>query len=387
MREQNLIGYDAVSGSTSLLQIANGKVRISPQVDVDKYIEHDTRWTKKALEDYVTLLNKFYKDSKFRVFFNRHRELYAHAEKELDTLLMTINTDWFQSFYGVELGQPNVYIGMSNGPHNYSFYSFLKNDLSRKGYGIVIGCSQLDDNNLPKFDKYFLPQVIIHEFAHHFTNPLIARFEEDLHYAGEKIYPHVAEQLAAIGYSGSRSMLIESFNNLFTNMYFKENPTFFDVYFVPNDQKRGYIWMRRAVSFMDNFYADRKSYRIIDDFFPQLIKFMDFTAEHIEAVKKECENEIPYVSNVYPAQNSIVDAYSIDTIRVEFSSPMNSYRAVPQNKENFDKYGPCSLSADGRVLLIPAGLKEKTSYSISVSGQSLSRFDTKQEFVVKFKTK
>ncbi len=83
---------------------------------------------------------------------------------------------------------------------------------------------------------------------------------------------------------------------------------------------RGFIWMRRSMDFMENFYAHRDLYPHIEDFMPQLIAFLNFTADNFDSVLTEYQNRHPYITNVYPAVNS--DITGFNEIIITFSEPM-----------------------------------------------------------------
>lgn len=67
------------------------------------------------------------------------------------------------------------------------------------------------------------------------------------------------------------------------------------------DELRGYVWMGRAVAFMDAFYADRERYPHFGDFIPRIVEFYNQTSRDIEAITKEVRNRTPRVVEVTPA--------------------------------------------------------------------------------------
>ena len=68
--------------------------------------------------------------------------------------------------------------------------------------------------------------------------------------------------------------------------------------------------MRRSMDFMENFYAHRDLYPHIEDFMPQLIAFLNFTADNFDSVLTEYKNRHPYITNVYPAVNSDITGFN-----------------------------------------------------------------------------
>jgi len=391
IRDRDEVGYDAVASSTTLLVIQNGKVKLNPRADIAKYIETDYRWKDETLKQYVKLLDDFYRKTEFRKFFQNHKGLYTSAETNLNELLKNIDTPWFESFYGKPFGEPHVYISLCNGRSNYALWdSYLKNKPNE--YGIVIGCSQASENNIPMFNIYSVAPVIIHEFCHRFTNQLMKEYSSQMIDGALKMYPYVKDQLRARAYGSANAILSEGFNNLFVNMYFKEHPIGLEKHFIADNEKTGFVWMKTAVNFMDNFYINRELYPTIYEFMPQLIDLFNFTANNIEPLIKEHEMKTPRVISVFPALDSEVDT-DITEIRVEFSHRMwgsmganlsdDKTLAIPLTGEDF-------WSENMRVIVLSISLKENTQYGFKLPKDIYRSEDTYpmfEDFEVRFKTK
>jgi len=392
IRERDKIAYDAVSGSTDLLEIKKGKIQIKPRVNIAKYIKNDDRWSEATLTEYFQLLNLFYKDTKFHLFFNAHTDFYKQAEARLDDVVNKINISWFESFFGKPLKNPAIYASLCNGKSNYALSSSGHIDNPIEKFGIVIGCSQIDEAGIPVFDTISLVPIIIHEFCHHFTNPLVDKYEDELISSAEKIFPYVKEQLNRVAYNTPNSIYGEGFNNLFVNMYYRENPTTTDKYEIVKNERHGFIWMERATVFMDNFYSNRKVYPYIDDFMPQLIGFLKFVSKNIEIITNEYKNKNPYVVNIFPISDSEIDA-CLREITVHFSHPMwNSFAIFPSQEEglNIPENSNFVWSQDRKKLIIYVSLKNDSTYGFTLPKyvfQSENAYPMLEDFHVKFKTK
>jgi len=393
LRLRDSVAYGGITGSALLLQIKEGKISLNPEVDLPLFLD-DPRWSEETLKKYIILLNDFYAKTKFRVFFNGQKELYARAEANMNKILDTIHTDWFHSFYGQPLGNPTVYVCLTNGRHNYAFLSF--DEEQQNDSGIAIGCTYMDENGFPTFNEDIIP-VIVHEYAHLFTNPLISRYSSEMSAAANRIFPYVKDELTAAAYGEAMIMLIEGFNNLFTCMYFREHPTGFEKHKIAELESRGFIWLKRNVSFMDHFYANRDLYPTIEDFMPQLISFFNFTADNIKEIKEEYERKNPYVVNVYPALNSVVDP-GITSLRVEFSHPMweamGVYSIDEKNLEAPFAQNDLTImdywSPDRKTIIMPVQLKANTRYGFLLPAgvyQSEDTYPMKENFEIRFSTK
>jgi hypothetical protein len=401
IRERDEIAYDAVSSSTFILEIKKGKILLKQDVDLDAFLKEEPRWKKETLGKYIQLLNVFYKDTKFKTFYNQHQYLYAETEKRFDELLKTIHVEWFQPFYGESFGNPSIYVSLSNGRSNYALNSCTKN---ASDYGIIIGCSRADEESIPVFNNGFLqngspyfdyqiPLLIVHELSHHFANPLVDKYKQKMIEAAEKIFPYVEEQLSKAVYGYLQSILYEGFNALFTNMYFKEYPTGYEKYMVRYDEDKGFVWMRRAVQFMENFYKNRNSYPSIQYFMSQLVSFTNFCGENIEQIIFEYNHSNPYIVNVFPALNTLVSA-DVREIRVDFSCPMKGSYGTSLSKQpdvilpEFNR-GSEYWNEDKTTFIIPVKLEKGTTYGLLIPAipfQSSETFPMKEDFEITFST-
>jgi len=400
IRERDEVAFDAVSGITFQLEIKANHVRLNPQTDKKAFLQSEPRWKDETMNQFIKLLDKFYRETKFKTFYNQHLNLYVTTEKRFDELLKTIHEDWFQSFFGEPLGNPDIYLSLCNGASNYALNAYRKDGLFN--YGIIIGCSKVDENGIPNFISIYNNdnkpvydtkkiRVVIHEFSHHFSNPLVTNYEQKMTPAAEKMFPYVREQLAKYSYGEAKSILIEGLNELFVNMYFKEN-NISNTYNISDDENRGFVWMRRAVRFTNNFYENRALYPHIVDFMPQLVSFINASGNQIEKIMDEYNHSYPYVVNLFPGLNTTVSA-DVKEIRVDFShSMLGSYGVynVTLDSFNIPKYQEISWSEDGKTLIIPVKLEKGENYGLRLPAgvfQSSETFPMKNDFEILFKTK
>ena len=311
MRELNQvhgIGYNAISTAADLLEIKNGKIRLHPKYNTTPISRFDSRWNDELFSKYIKMLNIFYKESNFHQFFLNHQKLYHIAEQRMNTLLANTVMDWFKSFFGKPYeADIKIYISLTNGPNNYATPN-----------GVLIGILE-DEEGLPAPNSETL-NILIHEIGHHYTNTILNSYWREMENAANKIYPKVQDKMAKIAYGDARSTICEWLNNLFVLMYLKDtNNEFFKAEIYHNINK-GFIWMQRSVEFMSNFYSNRTSYPYIDSFMPQLVAFLNFTAENINMVEREYQFSQPYITNIYPAPGA--DITDTNIIIITFSEPM-----------------------------------------------------------------
>ena len=304
------IGYDAVATTAAMLEIEDGVIRLRPEYDASGIADLDSRWNEELLRKYIRMLNEFYVLSNFHTFYEEHRPLYEAAEKRMDRVLEQIDCGRFESLFGVPLDpeEMSVYVSLTNGPSNYSVPG-----------GVLIGMS-VDREGVPDTAPG-TDFLLVHEMAHHYTNPILDRFEGRMRQAADAIYPHVAEQMACNAYGSAEVMIGEWFNNLCTLLSLWEPDTKEMEEQSDNLVRRGFLWMPRSIACMKEFYARRDRYPRIEDFMPQLIAFLDHTAEHFEEVLLEYEKSLPRIVSVFPAVGS--DISGCTEIVITFSETMN----------------------------------------------------------------
>ena len=423
IRERDEVAYNAVSSITFQLEIKANRIGLHPQTDRQAFLQDEPRWKEETLDKFIQLLDKFYRETKFKTFYNRHRALYAATEKRFDELLQTIHEEWFQSFFGEPLGNPAIYLSLSNGASNYALSACRKDGFSN--YGIIIGCSKVDKEGIPDFIISYniynnepiyhtgTIKLIIHELSHHFNNPLVAEYEQEMSMAAEKIFPSVREQLAKYAYDYANATLYEGLNELCVNMYFREYIHYFTSNYIRFNEDRGFVWMRRAMRFMNHFDENRTLYPTIKDFMPQLVSFIRTSGDQIEQIMDEYTHSFPYVVNVFPGTNTTVSS-DVKEIRVEFSHPMHGTYGTSRAKQDslkIPKYliGYWSIdektyiisndhplaapifywSEDKKTLIIPVELEKGENYGFRLRARAFQSFDTfpmKEDFEILFNT-
>ncbi len=312
MRKKYGLGFAGVAASVPFIVIDENGVHDS---GLRTGSEIEGRWTDENWEEYVRLLDDFYRKSRFHKFFISQQELYDNAIRTMDSYLTKIDTSWFRSFFG-EYEEPVVYAAIANGYNNYCFDDpTLYND----GYGIAIGYTGGYPND-----------VVLHEMCHRYT--LIS----------DEYYPQVEEAMRRIfetsdlveiflrnSYGSPQTVFNEWLTDLSVAMYIKEHDSIQRLFNRTSimSYAYGYIWTPRAAQFMDNFYANREIYPYFEDFMPRICEFMNYTTSMDNWMKviKESNPERPYIVNIYPVEGSNLSDYKhIDEIRITFSEPMHT---------------------------------------------------------------
>lgn len=389
--KQNALSYDAVSSAAACLEIKNEKIVLKPGIDVSKISEMDSRWTPETFKTFVKYLNDFYKQSRFRDFYTNHADLYRMAEQRLDEYVSVIDVSWFESIFGEKLENPLVIVSLTNGPSNFAFVVPDKN----KQFGIVVGTGS-DGNGLPAFGSDF-SLIILHEFFHKYANPRINDNWAQIDSAAQKIYSHIHEDMRKTAYGSAKATMREWFGNLMVILYCQDYPKQTGIpvnYLIRRYQNLGFIWMERSVDFMQHFLKNRDKYPTLDSFMPQVVNFVNYTAENFDRVLDEFNHRQPYIVDAFPLPGSTVSA-DVDTIKIRFSEPMFTAHSLhPIEDESISRLPIAKMPwwQDSYTYIIPlrkGALQKGKTYGTKLSKsffQSQKTYGMKEDFEFIFKT-
>lgn len=323
IRQEQGIGYDAVSSGTEFLLLDNGVIKFADGYNAESVEKEDRRWTSAIFTEYLDLMNDFYAESGFHEFFADHELLYKEVEEKLNDIVREkIKPSWFEDFYGSPFPEISLFISINNGYYNYSLPS-----TNRKG--VLMGGVKESDGKID-FVSYSALPIVIHEITHIYVNPIIHQYKDLMTQASIKAF-ECKESVFRENGIGYTSIPYEWLTRLFSLSYIgdmnKEEPgKFFDTnYYVSLEYSSGFCWMPRSFYFMRHFYDNRDKYKTIGDFIPQLVASFNYN------VLEDYDNTIeeyraaPYIVEVFPAPGSKLDLDQ-DTVRIEvkFSREMNT---------------------------------------------------------------
>ena len=325
-REEYNFAYSIPAKSALMLDLSGGRVRISRNWEIEK--EFDSAddlycWTEDLFREYVDLLDDFYRESGFHEFFLSHKDFYTTTVERNTDIPSRVDMSWFERFYGEPAVGVDLYMGLCNGNSNYSIFDVMHRKDWDGRLAIVIGATDGGDGIPVMLEQHFI--AIIHEIAHYYTNPLTDMYYPQMEDSMKAIFPHIKEAMAGIGYGHVETVAGEWINELFTLAYLKAcfesgRCLFSYQYNVAHDEESGYIWMGRAMGFMENFLADRTLYPTVKEFMPQIVAFTNELPEKWDTIAAEFENRHPYVTDIYPAGGVIPEGVNI--VRIRFSEPM-----------------------------------------------------------------
>ncbi|MFC1744421.1 DUF4932 domain-containing protein [Candidatus Riflebacteria bacterium] len=386
LRRKRGVSYDApMSLAVHLTDAYSLRERVSFEPRPVSF--NDKRWQIKEAREFIKAARSFVVDSNFLTFIEKHNKLYRLAEMRLQEVLKKHEVlSWFSNYFGKQRGKKfSIFIALVNGGSCYGPNFLLsKND---EELFCVLGAWLKDKEGMPAFDSSFI-STIVHEFCHSFVNPLVEKNMYALQKAGEKILPQVAKQMRAQAYAGWDTVMKESLVRACVArfMHMKYGKEKGDKQ-IDAEQKNGFFWVRGLVKLLQKYEMERNKNPGLNNFFPQITKFINSYAnnvtENIKLVKKEWEAQFqalkekaPRILRLKPENRSLKVNPNIDAIIVTFDRPMrNGSWSVVGGGPNFPEINDNIFYNSRRTILtIPVKLKPNWNYRFYLNSQKYLGF-------------
>lgn len=285
LRKDQGISFDAVMDMAIRLQRKNDGFQLIKEEKDDLL---DKRWDEVNKEEFLSLLEKFYQDTKFHTFFIDHASLYQEGIKAYKEKVMNgFNQDWYYKFYGKKAQEKfGVIIGFCNGGGNYGIDRHREGEI-KEVYALV--GYYVNKEGIPQYNADYLP-TLIHEFNHSFINYLldIEDNREAMKEAGETLLASSFWAMSKQAYSNWVTVVNESLVRaavicyMLDNGYSKE-----DVRKELNEQlQRNFRWIPGLVRTLRKYEQDRHLYPNLEYFYPQIIRFFH---EYVAKEEKDLE--------------------------------------------------------------------------------------------------
>ena len=340
----------------------------------ESYGQRKAEWSKAELKEYLRLLNKFYRETKFHQFYTAHRQFYDSAESRLQVLVDQIDTAWFMDFFGQPFEMANIWVVPSNGRHNFALD---RHDKDGKSYhNCAIGCSSTDAAGFPLFDHRIF-KILIHEICHNYNNPACDLYKDLFRGICDTLYSYVGEDLEKNYYGGQNNILYEGLNRLCEYTYYREHHTFLcevpetssqwsaaqwlplskEAYYegmawerrVRWEEEKGFLWLHELIDFGQAYRLNRDKYHTYAEFVPEIVGFLRQVATDMESYYLPKRAMFyPQVVSTFPANGSVVDT-NITKVVVVFSMPMQEAQGFKRVEKDSVLFLPLKPDSYGKA--------------------------------------
>jgi hypothetical protein len=251
-----------------------GRATLNPPPD-----DLDRRWTADTIPGFLEAAREFVRDTDFQSFFDTHHDLYAYSVANLRSMLTDTNMlPWFQDFFGYQPDDFVIILGLQNGTCNYGASVTLEK--GHREFNSLLGASRPDRNGAPRYQRRWHLPIIVHEFCHSYTNPLVDRHKESLREAGESLFPHLKAQLGRWGYNTWFVMMYEYLTRACVLRYLAANESERAAEDrIRVDEEAGFPGIRGLASLLGEYETQRDAYSDLDAFMPRIAAYFAGFAE------------------------------------------------------------------------------------------------------------
>lgn len=257
--------------------------KLEPLMAFDDTVNVDD-WESRELfnRQFVTLLQQFYRDSKADGFFKSQDRYYTSVSSQYEKQGVRLNKEWINSFFGLKTTEdyyPIVALGMRDGAYmRVNFANNYRHTFS------IFETTDFDTNGIPTtFKNEVFPRMMLHEYIHAFTNQLIDKNSGELQKYAEVILkkPEVFKIVENTFYGNWQYLLYESLVRACSIKYMMANKGISsDIEKeIAAQEKAGFLWMRRLVKELDIYEVNRKKYKNLEEYMPQINRFFKRVAE------------------------------------------------------------------------------------------------------------
>ena len=370
-KQESGISYDAVASYGLHLDVnADGNVALDDNFKEGGDVSFD-RWSEQQKKDFLEPLNDFYHSAKFHDWYISQKDLYTQVEEAFNAINQNVDYNWFSDYFGPQSGsQFRVVLSLLVGPQNYGCSAQMKD--GSIVLSPVIGCCQLDDNGKVFFDAKTVLPIVIHEFCHHYCNPLNSQFWSEMEQSAEKVFLEKSEQLKKSAYGSALTMMNETFVRSSVIRYMKTHyPQVSESDLVNEEEKQGFILTQTLCDALKQYEQNRSNYATMSDFMPVLAKAVnDFDLkQYKKAQEKLAKLNASYKVNIKDGATNVPSGDF--TLIIKFSKPMREGIALHFSSTgvDFPTYKGYKWS-DDKTLKVNFYLEPSHKYGFTVFGES-----------------
>ena len=239
------------------------------------------KWEKSDALKFIGLVNNFYRQSAFEIFFNAHQKNYQQATNRFDNSVSEFDQNWYLNYYGEYNINYHVILGLGNGGANYG--PSVKPTGQKKLIYAIMGSWKFDNEGKPTFPKEVYLPYLVHEFNHSFIDHLLddTSLEQQLKPSGETLLEAQKAAMKLEGYEDWHSVINESLVRASVVRYMIDHQ---------QDDKltqaeitlqmgKGFLWTKDLVSLLGEYESFRNTYPTFKSFYPRITAFFKTTAD------------------------------------------------------------------------------------------------------------
>ena len=316
------IGYDAVASyGLHLTLTESGAIVLN-----DSFLEGGDnsfdRWPDQQKKEFLEPLNDFYRASHFHDWYSKQEDMHEQFKQAFDAINQQVDYSWFDNYFGPQSGSTFcLVLSLLVGPNNYGCSAQLKDGST--ALSPVIGNCHVDENGNASYNANAVLPIVIHEFCHHYCNPLNDQFWPLMSQSAKKVFKERERQLRQEAYSSAKTMMDETFVRASVIRYMKTHyPQFDESALVKEEEKHGFILTQTLCDALKYYEQQRETYVTMSDFMPVYVKAVnDFDLkQYKKQQKQQAKLNATYKVNLKNGAKNVPSGPFLLTI--VFSKPM-----------------------------------------------------------------
>lgn len=316
------IGYDAVASyGLHLTLTESGAIVLN-----DSFLEGGDnsfdRWPDQQKKEFLEPLNDFYRASHFHDWYSKQENLHEQFKQAFDAINQQVDYSWFDNYFGPQSGSTFcIVLSLLVGPNNYGCSAQLKDGST--ALSPVIGNCHVDENGNASYNANSVLPIVIHEFCHHYCNPLNDQFWPLMSQSAKKVFKEREKQLRQEAYSSAKTMMDETFVRASVIRYMKTHyPQIDEQALVKEEEKHGFILTQTLCDALKYYEQQRETYVTMSDFMPVYVKAVnDFDLkQYKKQQKQQAKLNATYKVNLKNGAKNVPSGPFLLTI--VFSKPM-----------------------------------------------------------------
>ena len=374
-RKEFGISYDAVVSYGLHLKVMDDAEIVFDDSFMDGGDDSFDRWSEQQKKEFLEPLNDFYHASHFKKWYSKQKELYAQVEEAFNAINQNIDHSWFSNYFGPQKGSTfRIVLSLLVGPNNYGCGARLKDGTN--ALSPVIGNCQTAEDGSVYYDANAVLPIVIHEFCHHYCNPLNAQFWSLMEASAEKVFKEREEQLRQSAYTSALIMMNETFVRASVIRYMRVHyPQVEESALVKEEEKQGFVLTQTLCDALKEYEQHRDKYAAMNDFMPTLAKAVnDFDLKQYNKRQKElAKKNATYKVNIKNGAKNVPSGPF--KLVIKFSKPMVNSISLYNSTSgvDFPPFKGYRWSND-KTLEVTFSLEPSHPYGFIVMG---SKFPTK----------
>jgi hypothetical protein len=316
------IGYDAVASyGLHITLTESGAIVLN-----DSFLEGGDnsfdRWPDQQKKEFLEPLNDFYRASHFHDWYSKQEDIHEQFKQAFDAINQQVDYSWFDNYFGPQSGSTfRIVLSLLVGPNNYGCSAQLKDGST--ALSPVIGNCHVDENGNASYNANSVLPIVIHEFCHHYCNPLNDQFWPLMSQSAKKVFKEREKQLRQEAYSSAKTMMDETFVRASVIRYMKTHyPQIDEQALVKEEEKHGFILTQTLCDALKYYEQQRETYVTMSDFMPVYVKAVnDFDLkQYKKQQKQQAKLNATYKVSIKNGAKNVPSGPFLLTIK--FSKPM-----------------------------------------------------------------